>query len=707
MTGGRAFAIVCAGGGPRAAAALRARFPGVPFRYAGPPGSAPYGVVADPSPAAALRRVDAEYAIVVDPAVALDPATAQRLLAIVEGDAVAAPMLVGRDALVVSAGTVLEADAVRGGARAHAVAAGAETSNVRELPAPDALDGRCLAARTAALRAMAPESCDADAWSTATATARRRGARLAVGRVTVPVDAGAVAPHGDDPRRAEHETALFAHATTPWRAFAADAASGHVRRTVRAAYGNDVHVVESTPPVAVVVVGTPADAEAFERDVRANAIVPAEIQYAGGSPDGASHASGPDALDVANRALRVRGDRYVAFVDARAGLRTGWLDALTAALERDPLAAFATFAPSGCDARATLVAANRIPLADRLAAFETLHGALGDLMLRVARERGRGVVRVPAANLCTLPPPAHDVAFSVRYGVAPVDAVASRAAAAPRFSGIASIVMLSWNAPEYTKVAVESIRAHTRYPHEIVIVDNGSDAPALAVLDELARDHAVRVVKNGRNLGFGQGMNVGMAHARGDVVVILNNDVVVTDGWLEDLVGALETRRTVACSAPRSNRVASEQLVAAQYADLTAMHRFAADRRRAHRGRGYLAQRVVGFCLCLDRAAIEDVGGFDPLYGLGNYEDDDLCVRLRGAGWEIFVCDDVFIHHFGSVSFKANALDYRAHMQRNWDAFCTKWGMPPAPLSTEYDIRSLARPGFDPDVHFVPLPEIA
>jgi GT2 family glycosyltransferase len=695
MTGGRAFAIVCAGGGPRAAAALRARFPGVPFRYAGAPGCAPFGIVADPSPAAALRRVQTDYAIVVDPVVALDPGSAQRLLAAVEPRSVVAPLLVGPDGLVASAGIAPAGDPVRARATPHAVARGAETASIQEIPDAGALDGRCIAARTTMLREIAPDACGEDAWIAASARARGRGVRLSVARIIVPLEGRAVEPHGADPRRAAAETALAAHAT-PWAAFAADAATGHVRRVVRTAYGNDVHVVESTPPVAAVVVGTPANREPFERALRDNALALEDVAYA----------DGPDAIGVAEGALRARGDRYVAFVDARTVLRAGWLDALAAALERDPLAAFATLTPAGCDARATLVAAGRIPLAERLGAFETLHGALGDLMLRVARGRGRSVARVPR-ELCVPAPPADDIVFRMRYGCAPAAAEAAMTAPPPRFRGIASIVMLSWNAPEYTRIAVESIRAHTRYPHEILIVDNGSEPPTLAVLDELARDHGVRVVRNGRNLGFGQGMNVGMAHARGDVVVILNNDVVVTDGWLEDLVGALETRRTVGCTAPRSNKVASEQLVAGQYPDIGAMHRFAAERRRAHRGRGYVAQRVVGFCLCLDREVIDAVGGFDPLYGLGNYEDDDLCVRIRRAGWEIFVCDDVFIHHFGSVSFKANALDYRAHMQRNWDAFCAKWGMPPAPLSVEYDIRKLTRPGFDAGAHVVPLPETA
>lgn len=245
--------------------------------------------------------------------------------------------------------------------------------------------------------------------------------------------------------------------------------------------------------------------------------------------------------------------------------------------------------------------------------------------------------------------------------------------------------MLSWNAPHYTQAAVESIRAVTRYPHEIIIVDNGSEQPTLDALSALEREHGVRVVRNGRNLGFGPGMNVGISHARGDVIVLLNNDVVVTEGWLEDMVGALERNRIVGCTAPRSNRIASEAVVPAAYADLLAMHRFAAERRGAYRHEGFYANRVVGFCLCLDRRVVDSVGGFDPAFDLGNYEDDDLCMRIRAMGWNMFVCDDVFIHHFGSASFAANGLDHRALMERNWRVFCTKWNLGEIAIAAGYD----------------------
>jgi GT2 family glycosyltransferase len=704
------YAIVCAGGGPRASAGLRARFPDVPFRYVGPAAGAPFGVAADPSLAAALRAVDAEIAVVVEPSVLLEPVAAAALVAAAELGTLVAPVLVDDDACVVNGGTVLVGDDVRDRARVHAVGAGASFASFAALLqsdtlARDAFDGRCVAGYTADLRALAPDVAEADAWLVATAAARGERVRLVVVPVAVRVAAEDVPARGDDPRRDSAGRRLAAHASPAWSGFAADAAVGRTTRTVRTPYGADMAVVDTAPRASAVVVGRPVDPAGFERMLRANGL----------SLDDIVIADGPDALAKADRALRNRGDRYVAFVDAGSMLFPGWLDALVHALEGDALAAFATFAATGADACATVVAAGRIPARERLDTFETLHGALADFMLRVARDRDRGIVRVGSGRHM-LAPPADDVAFRLRYGCAPAgadvpaSAISTEAATfattrAPRFRGIASIVMLSWNAAEFTHLAVESIRAVTRYPHEIIVVDNGSEQPTLDVLEALRAEHGVRVVYNGRNLGFGGGMNVGMAHARGDVVVILNNDVIVTEGWLEDMIGALESRRTVGCTAPRSNKVASEQVLAVQHADDVAMHRFAAERRRALRGRGYVAHRVVGFCLCIDRAVIDEIGGFDPRYGLGNFEDDDLAVRIRAAGWGIFVCDDVFIHHFGSVSFKANALDHRAHMERNWRAFCEKWGVPEAPLATPYDARSLARPGFERDAHFIPLPE--
>ncbi len=689
----RPYALVCLGGGPRFSAQLRARFGAVPFRYVGAPWGAPFGVTADPSLDAALRALAVDTVVLVGGWVALEPAAAAVLAALAEPQTLVAPAFVdalGRDA---GTGAVPVLDPAGGHARMYTV-----LNVALHADAPlerFGFDGRCLASRIETLRSLDQLPSEPEEWVTTTIRAAAAGVRLVCADVTVRLESGFQPSSGDDPRRAGFESELARESAPWWSGFALDAARARVTRLVRTNLGEDLVVVDPAPCATVVVVGEPADRGACEAAVRANGLRVDDIVFA----------AGRDAVAVAKATLRNRGDRYVGFIGAATVAAPGWLDALVATLERDQLAAIATFAPAGIDARASVVAMARIPGAFALDAFETVHGALADFALRVTRDARRAVARVAPEGLCSLPPATEDAAFRLRYGRAPSEAEPSLAdVPAPRFRGIASIVMLSWNAAQFTRIAVDSIRAVTRYPYEIVIVDNGSDDATHAVLEGLAAEgDDVRIIYNGRNLGFGGGMNVGMLHARGDVVVLLNNDVVVTQGWLEDLIGALELRRTVGCTAPRSNHVASSQIVSAEYADIDAMRGFAAERRRKFRGQGYTVDRVVGFCLCLDRRLIDEIGGFDPLYGIGNFEDDDLSVRIRAAGWGIFICDDVFIHHYGSVSFKANSVDYRNLMETNWTAFNRKWGLPPGPFHLLYDARSVMRRGFDHERHFVPL----
>ena len=430
------------------------------------------------------------------------------------------------------------------------------------------------------------------------------------------------------------------------------------------------------PATRVVVHGpAPADPDAFAARLRRSRLVPNEILW-----------SADPAAD-ARAATEARGEGYVAFVRTDTTLEPDWLNTLVDTIEYagDCVAATAGGADGEpIDGRCTLVAPRLVPQHVRMRDDLPLEDALGEWVAR-AVVCGRGVRRArhPVAVLG----PARDLAAAVT--------------SSPTAEKFATIVLLNWNTAHFTELALASIRERTRMPHEIVIVDNGSHPEDASRL----RGLGVQVIYNPQNTGFAYGTNQGLAAARGSHVVILNNDVIVTDGWLEAMVDVQRRYPTIGVSAPRSNAIVGDQKIeGVPYETIPALHAFAARRSLEHRGEFYLAERAVGFCLCIDRRVIDEIGGFDPRYGLGNFEDDDFCIRVRAAGYEIAICEDAFVHHFGEASFNANNIDYRKLMNANFQAFLRRWDLSEGADKGSWDALPAIRRGFVRARDFVPLP---
>jgi tetratricopeptide (TPR) repeat protein len=127
---------------------------------------------------------------------------------------------------------------------------------------------------------------------------------------------------------------------------------------------------------------------------------------------------------------------------------------------------------------------------------------------------------------------------------------------------------------------------------------------------------------------------------------------------------------------PMSNSVSGPQLMQpVPYVDkdMQAMQKFARAFSSKNSGKRTLMLRLVGFCLLIKKEVIDVIGGLDENYISGNFEDDDLCLRSFIAGYKNIIAQDVFIHHYGSMTFKGNAIDYTATMQNNRQYFATKW----------------------------------
>ena len=240
---------------------------------------------------------------------------------------------------------------------------------------------------------------------------------------------------------------------------------------------------------------------------------------------------------------------------------------------------------------------------------------------------------------------------------------------------LTSIIILAFNEIEYTKKCVKSIRKHTPEPHEIIFVDNGSTDGTVKWLKTLTQENKnYKLIENKQNLGFAKGCNQGIEASRGEFILLLNNDVVVAEGWLSGLLDCLQHAPDAGIVGPMTNNISGPQQVNDDaYRSVDYLDKYAAQFREKYRHRRIPLRRIVGFCMLFKRALAEQIGMLDESFGTGNFEDDDFCLRAALAGYKNYIAGDVFIHHYGSRSFIGNKIDYSAAMSGNRKIIEKKW----------------------------------
>lgn len=245
--------------------------------------------------------------------------------------------------------------------------------------------------------------------------------------------------------------------------------------------------------------------------------------------------------------------------------------------------------------------------------------------------------------------------------------------------GGAGIVVVSYNNLVFTRLCLESLLANTRDPgHELIVVDNGSrdGTPEYLAALEGCNSH-VRVLLNGENLGFAAASNQGLALARADHLVLLNNDTLLPPGWLAGLLWHLRDP-AVGLVGPVTNRIGNEAEVEADYRTWAEFLRFSAQRGRERRGRAIDIRVPAMFCVAMRRDVYERLGPLDERYEIGLLEDDDYAMRARSAGYRLRCAEDVFVHHFGEASFGklVPTGEQDALLRANKARYAEKWGEP-------------------------------
>jgi O-antigen biosynthesis protein len=240
---------------------------------------------------------------------------------------------------------------------------------------------------------------------------------------------------------------------------------------------------------------------------------------------------------------------------------------------------------------------------------------------------------------------------------------------------------------EYTKLCVPSLLKHTRQPYELIFLDIGSldgTAEYLAGLTTVQPMLRVEVLRTPTDLGIKEVVREALQRARGEYLVLLNNDTVVTNAWLNQLIGLANMGENIGMVGPMSNYAALGQLVeeipyrigpkkvphwegrhgaSEVLVDVEEVNTFAQQFREKNKGKWIEIDRLGGFCLLMKREALKrmEVHDLNQWTDLSLFDTDILSAKARQAGYALAVCRDLFIHHFGTRTFAHGAPTPPAH----------------------------------------------
>jgi len=240
-----------------------------------------------------------------------------------------------------------------------------------------------------------------------------------------------------------------------------------------------------------------------------------------------------------------------------------------------------------------------------------------------------------------------------------------------------SVIIPAHNQLECCTQCVQSLILAARGPFKLILVDNGSTDGVGAYFDSVP---GATVVHTGRNLGFAAGTNAGLAHVEGHAL-LLNSDTIIPNGALDALVSVLDRDPAIGLVGPRTNCASGAQQIDGLHFDtLDTINAFAEARAIAHAGALSDVARLVGFCLLIRDAVLAELGPLDDAYGIGNFEDDDYCIRALRAGHRLCIAEDTFVFHYGSRTFAAMGLvddAWRGLLAQNEATFNAKWAPRP------------------------------
>ena len=237
---------------------------------------------------------------------------------------------------------------------------------------------------------------------------------------------------------------------------------------------------------------------------------------------------------------------------------------------------------------------------------------------------------------------------------------------------LVSVIVLNWNGKSLIEDCLNSLIKQIYKRTEIILVDNGSTDGSVELIKSKFRDR-VKLIENEKNLGFSGGNNRGIRASRGDYILLLNNDAVADEKWIEELIKVVEKDNRIGMCASKVLSYENKDIID-NVGHLIYRDGLNRGKGRLEKDRGQYDNREEVFfpsgCAALYRKKmLDEIGLFDEdFFAYG--DDTDIGIKGRLAGWRcIYVPSAVVFHRYsGSSSAYSRLKAFYVERNRVWIA---------------------------------------
>lgn len=252
------------------------------------------------------------------------------------------------------------------------------------------------------------------------------------------------------------------------------------------------------------------------------------------------------------------------------------------------------------------------------------------------------------------------------------------------------IIVPVYNAYEYTEECIKSVIKNTNLNiHRLILInDKSPDEKIMPMLQKYASENEnkqIVVLENEENSGFVKTVNRGMTYSTNDVV-LLNSDTEVTNNWLEKMITCAYSNDYIATVTALTNNGTIASVpnfgIDNELPKNMSLEQYAKMIEEISLKRYPELTTGNGFCMYIKRKVIEEIGLFDDItFEKGYGEENDFCYRALDHGYTNVLCDDTFIYHKGTQSFKKENLtktraaiidDHMKKLRKKYPIYTTK-----------------------------------